>query len=417
MKNAILLTAGLALTGCASLRTRPHVCPPCPPCPAPVSTAPVAAAPVIFVPAAKDLPDFSDAGDRARLLKAALLDRAYFRGLKNYGLPYTFAGREVTAMDLAAANEEFIKILQSSPTAADLGREIKAGFDVYELAGNDSTGTVVFSSYYEPTINASLTKTGPYKYPIYAKPPDLITVNLEDFDPKLKGQKITGRVQDGDLVPYLDRDDIDFKGALAGKGLELAWLKSRADLMDLHTEGSARLQLADGRAMKAKFAATNSLKFKGWLSAMVEAGALPRAGISPEKGEKYLEEHPDQARGLLGMDRRYVFFRLEQPADPDEGPQGTYGLPLTGWRSVAVDNAIVPMGALAFMQIEDAPNVDNDGVLLGRKPYDRFVFCQDTGGAIKGPGRVDFFAGNGKKAHTFAFKLWNPGRLYLLLKK
>ena len=118
----------------------------------------------------------------------------------------------------------------------------------------------------------------------------------------------------------------------------------------------------------------------------------------------------------MTQNRRYTFFKLEQIYDPEEGPDGTYGFPLTGWRSVAVDNALVPMGTLAFMSVT-APDVDAKGALLGRKQDNRFVFCQDTGGAIKGPGRVDFFAGNGEKARTFAFKLWDPGVLYLLVIK
>ena len=293
---------------------------------------------------------------------------------------------------------------------------MKERFEVFQMAGRDSTGTVVFSSYYEPTIEASLKYTDEYKYPIYAKPDDMITINLEDFHEKFKGEKLTGRLSRNNLIPYYSREEIDFKGILENKGLELAYFKNRSEILDLHTEGSGRLQLPDGRQIKANFAATNSLKFKGWLTAMIEAGALPREGISPEKGQQYLDEHPDKVRSILSMNKRYVFFKLEQPADPEQGPDGTYGLPLTGWRSVAVDNALIPMGTLAFMRVT-TPDVDQDGNLLGRKLDTRFVFCQDTGGAIKGPGRVDFYAGNGKRSKTFAFKLWDPGQMYLLVLK
>ena len=421
MRKVTLITFALALAGCAGVKPRPGGCPPCPPCPpAPVSTVPVTAVPPappsMFVPAPADLPVFADLGDTARLMKAALLNRQYFQGLGNGGIPYPFGGRTVTAKELSDTNEEFIKILQSSPTAADLDRAIKEKFDIYEFAGRDSTGTVVFSSYYEPTLEASLKRTKKYRYPIYAKPSDLITINLGDFNDKFKGEKLTGRLQGDQLVTYLDRDEIDFLGKMKNKAKPLAWFSNRADIMDLHTEGSGRLQLPDGRIVKAKFAATNSLKFKGWLTAMIEAGALPREGISHEKGLQYLEEHPEKAREILGKNARYVFFTLDTRTDPDEGPDGTYGLPLVGWRSVAVDNTLFPMGALAFMQVQ-TPDVDAKGDLLGRRQDSRFVFCQDTGGAIKGPGRVDFFAGAGKKARTFAFKLWDPGKMYLLVLK
>jgi len=422
MKNVTLVILSLALAGCAAGKVKTAGCPACPVCPvcppAPEAAVPAkpAEAPVMFKPAPEALPVFTDADEKAALLKAALLNRQYFQRNTTPGTPYTFGSRKVTRTELNAANEEFIKILQSSPAEADLDRLIKERFDIYQMAGRDSTGTVVFSSYYEPTLEASLKKTAEYKYPIYAKPADMVSINLEDFNEKFKGEKLTGLLKDNRLVPYLDRDEIDFKGALDGKGLELAWFKDRADIMDLHIEGSGRLQLPDGRVIKANFAATNSLKFKGWLSALVEAGAMPREGISHEKGKQYLLDNPDKERAIMTANRRYTFFKLNQDIDPETGPDGTYGLPLTGWRSIAMDNNLVPMGAIAYMRVE-TPDVDQDGNLLGRKQDSRFVFCQDTGGAIKGPGRVDFFAGAGKRARTFAFKLWDAGTLHLLLLK
>lgn len=419
--------SALLLAGCAAVPCKKAK--PCPPCPqAPAAALPGAAVPVppaaakapeippVVTVAAADLPVFADNDDKTQLIKAAALNQQYFDKLKTEPPAYTFGSRKVTSKDLAAANKEFKALLETVKDPAELDRRIKERFDIYQMSGRDSTGTVVFSSYYEPTLEASLKYSDEYKLPIYAKPDDLITVNLEDFNEKFKGEKLTGRLQKGALVPYLNRENIDFEGGLEGKGLELAWFKNWADIMDLHTEGSGRLALPDGRIIKALFASTNSLKFKGWMTALIEAGALPREGISPEKGQKYLDEHPDKVRSILSMNKRYVFFRLEEPADPEEGPTGTYGLPLTGWRSVAVDNALVPMGAIGYMRAT-TPDVDNDGNLLGRKADSRFVFFQDTGGAIKGPGRIDFYAGNGRKSKTFAFKLWDPGQMYILLLK
>jgi len=431
MRNVTLVIFGLALAGCPALPPKPEAacpaCPACPPCPAAavpgvtppaVSTAPAlpaAEAGPMFLPAPEALPPFADTDDLKPLLKAALLNRKYLTGLGAGGPAYNFGSRRITRKELADANEEIIKILEASPSPQDLDRQLKEKFDAYQMAGRDSTGTVIFSSYYEPTLEASLKKTKKYKYPIYAKPKDLVTINLGDFNEKFKGEKLTGRLQGDQLVPYLTRDEIDFAGKMK-KAKPIAWFSNRADIMDLHTEGSGRLALPDGRIVKAKFAATNSHKFKGWLTAMIETGAMPREGISHEKGHQYLEEHPDKVRDILSRNRRYVFFSIDKDSDPDEGPDGTYGLPLTGWRSIAIDNTLVPMGTLAFMTTT-MPDVDAEGALLGRKADSRLVFCQDTGGAIKGPGRVDFFAGAGKKARTFAFKLWDPGALYLLVLK
>jgi membrane-bound lytic murein transglycosylase A len=405
-------------------------CPACPPCPAmpAVSTAAAAAEaakaaeaqPVLAVPADK-VPAFADNEFAASLVKAARLNREYLAGL-GAAPAYSFAGRKVTTADLLAANDELLNILEGSPDAYAFDLAIREKFDVYQLAGRDSTGTVVFSSYYEPTLEASLHKTKKYKYPIYSKPKDLVTVNLGDFNEKFKGEILTGRLKGDKMEMYLTRDEIDFQGKLGHRAKPIAWFADRADIMDLHTEGSGRLQLPDGRIVKAKFAATNSHKFKGWLTALIEAGALPREGISHERGAQFLKDNPGRVREILSKNKRYVFFKVDTEADPDEGPDGTYGKPLTGWRSVAVDNALVPLGALAFMRTT-MPEVSEDGVVAmdgaapRRRADSRFVFCQDTGGAIKGPGRIDFYAGAGKKARAFAFRLWDPGQLYLLLLK
>jgi membrane-bound lytic murein transglycosylase A len=412
MKKLTILSFSVFLTGCMTAikqRAASDICPP--------NCVPVKAEAVPIIPVAPgDIPSFADLDDKKSLMKAAELNMKYFQSLTSPAIPYTFGSRKINADTLAASTGEFIRLLSETKDQAELDRRLNETFDIYQLAGRDSTGTVLFSSYYEPTLPASLKKTTEYPYPIYAKPDDLITVNLEDFNEKFKGEKLTGRLKKDALVPYLTREEIDFENALKGRGLELAWLKDRADVMDLHIEGSGRLSLPDGSIIKARFAATNSLKFKGWLTALVETGGLPREGLSHEKGKQYLVEHPDKERSIMSQNRRYTFFKLEQPGDPEEGPAGTYGFPLTGWRSIAVDNALVPMGALAFMSV-NTPDVDEKGVILGRKQDNRFVFCQDTGGAIKGPGRVDFFTGNGEKARTFAFKLWDPGVLYLLVLK
>ncbi|OGR87830.1 MAG: hypothetical protein A2021_05465, partial [Elusimicrobia bacterium GWF2_52_66] len=376
----ILLTAVLA--GCAAGGRKGPLtgCPPCPTvC---VSTKAIEAAPMTLA-SAPELPLFTDTDDRKSLLKAAALNLKYFEGLKTGAPAYTFGARTITPKELAASTSRFMRLLETTADPAELDAKIKENFDIYQLAGNDSTGTVVFSSYYEPTLEASLKPTKEYKYPIYARPGDLISINLEEFNEKFKGEKLTGRVNKGTLVPYLNRDEIDFAGALEGKGLELAWFKNRADIMDLHIEGSGRLALPDGKVIKAGFASTNSLKFKGWLSALVESGALPREGLSHEKGKQYLLKHPEKERGIMSRNKRYTFFKLQQPADPEEGPAGTYGLPLTGWRSIAVDNTLIPMGTIAFMRAS-VPDINAEGAMLGKKQDSRFVFCQDTGGAIKG---------------------------------
>ncbi|HBE88321.1 MAG TPA: hypothetical protein DDW67_04180 [Elusimicrobia bacterium] len=419
----VLLTLVLAAmaAGCSTAPKRTAevpagcpTCPVCPPCPeVPVKPPEVKA---IFKVAPENIPSFADADSMKSLRKAAELNLKYAQKLKDSAIAYDFDGRKVGKKELESSSGEFLKLLDLAKGPAELDRLVKERFDVYQMAGRDSTGTVVFSSYYEPTLEASPVKTGGYKYPIYARPADMVSVNLEEFNEKFRGEKLTGMMKGTQLVPYLDRDAIDFRGALDGKGLELAWFTNRADIMDLHIEGSGRLQYPDGKQIKALFAATNSLKFKGWLTALVESGAMTREGLSHEKGKEYIKNNPDKERAIMTANRRYTFFRLQDITDPEEGPDGTYGLPLVGWRSVAVDNNLVPMGTLAFMRAT-VPDVTDEGEMKGKKEDARFVFCQDTGGAIKGPGRIDFFSGNGKKARAFAFKLWDTGTIHLLVLK
>ncbi len=420
-KTLLALVFAVTASGCSTAPRQateaPPGCPPspaCPPCPEiPVKPAEAKA---VFKVAPENYPSFADRDSWKELRKAAELNLKYARRLSSSAIAYDFDGRKVGKKELEDSSAEFLRLLDVAGTPEDLDRLVRERFDVYQMSGRDSTGTVVFSSYYEPTLEASPVKTGEYKYPIYAKPPDMVSINLEEFNEKFRGEKLTGMMKGTQLVPYLDRDAIDFRGALDGKGLELAWFTNRADIMDLHIEGSGRLVYPDGKEIKALFAATNSLKFKGWLTALVESGALTREGLSHEKGKEYIAKNPDKERAIMTVNRRYTFFRLQEITDPDEGPDGTYGLPLVGWRSVAADNNLFPMGTLALMRAT-VPDVTDDGEMKGKKEDSRFVFVQDTGGAIKGPGRIDFFAGKGKKARSFAFKLWDTGTMHFLVLK
>ena len=372
------------------------------------------AAPLLFTEA-KDYPSFIDKDERKSLLKALKLNETYLKNTKK-NTEYDFAGKKITAADLAETNAALKQIIEENEDTEKIAALIKEKFEVYQMSGTNSDGIVTFTSYYEPTTEASLSKEGEYKYPMYAKPDDLITVQLENFNPKFNGETINGRIEGRKLIPYYTRDEIDFQGKFKGRGLEIAWFKNLPDLMDLHIQGSGRLALPDGREIKALFAATNGLKFKGWLSAMIEQGLIPKEGISHEKGKEYLKKHPEKTRQVMAANPRYTFFKLYGISDPDEGPFGTYGYPLTGWRSVAADISLYPLGAACFLTAP-MPDVDNDGNYKGMKDDARFVFVQDTGGAIKGSNRIDFFAGNGKKSRTFAFKVMNKGKLYMLLLK
>ncbi|MDE2292998.1 MAG: MltA domain-containing protein, partial [Elusimicrobia bacterium] len=273
-----------------------------------------------------------------------------------------------------------------------------------------------FSSYYQPVLDASRVETPEFRYPIYARPPDLLQADLGAFDPKLRGRQLFGRAtSSGTFVPYFSRGDIDVRRELAGKGLELAWLKDDFDRLDLHIEGSGILRFPDGGQALAQYAATNSLPYRSVGLAVIGSGAMTRSELTHATLKAYLDEHPEGSSWLLARDPRYTFFKLKD-LPPDGEPDGFIEQPLTAGRSIAVDPKDEPLGGVCWMSVP-LPQADAQGRLLGRSQVDRFVFPQDIGGAIKGPGRVDFYLGHGPGAAEEARRVWDRGALYILLKK
>lgn len=367
----------------------------------------------------RDIPDFIlESG--SDLEKIFNLNIKYLNSPSAKNISYNFAGKKITQDVLLKSTLALKDILKTSKNDEELNRRIREKFDVYEL--KNGTNPVVFSSYYEPIFEASITKDNIYRYPLYRRPDDLIDINLESFDTeRYKGQKLTGRLDSNRLIPYYSREEIDFDGILSGKGYEIAYMKDIADLLDIHTQGSGVLKMRDGSYKRARFAATNSLKFKGWMTALLESGYIKRdGGVGDDKtfydrSKKFINEHPELHRKIIGQNKRYVFFSIADLKLLDEGPIGTYGLNLVAQRSVAVDNSIIPMGTPAVINVK-LPLVDDSFNISSFNNSKKIVFCQDTGGAINGA-RVDFFAGTGEKAKKFAYSVWEKGNFYLLIIK
>ncbi|MEF3280947.1 MAG: MltA domain-containing protein [Elusimicrobiota bacterium] len=367
----------------------------------------------------KDYPLFSKEWDED-IKRAFDLNINYLTNSLDKNISYNFPDKKVTPKILLESTQKLMEIYQNSKDDEDLNTKIKESFDIYEL--KKGTNPVIFSSYYEPVFEASLSSDEIYKYPLYRKPDDMIEINLEDFDAdKYKGQKLTGRLLGTKIIPYYTREEIDFDKVLSGKNYEIAYMKDIADVLDIHTQGSGILKLKEGGYKRAKFAATNSLKFKGWMTALIEGGYIQRyGGVGEDKtfydrAKKFINEKPDLQRPIISQNKRYTFFYLDDMKSFDEGPIGTYGLNLVAQRSIAIDNSIIPLGMPAVVNLK-LPVFDDNLNINSFKQSQRLVFCHDTGGAIKGA-RVDFFAGTGDKAKKFAYSIWEPGNLYLLILK
>jgi len=383
--------------------------------PAAVSTPTYSGPPLKFVDGAS-LPRFEESfKGKTSLIKAAKKALKYLKTLPS-AKTIRIADREYAPAALIDSAQTLIDIAQTAPNTDAFDARVRAAFDVFQSAGMDGQGRVVFSSYYQPVLSASLKKSAKYPYPLYKRPSDMVEVDLGSFDKKYGDGYLLGRVgKDKRVTPYFTRDEIDRRKALAGKGAEVAWLKDRFDALDLHIQGSGILKLPSGKQVLAKYAGTNEHTYSSVGLLLVKAGVFSRDEITHDKLKDYLRANPETEGWILSQNPRYTFFDLA-PLPEDGEPFGAAEQSLVPARSIAIDSTVVPLGALTFFTVP-APQADKDGRLLGVFPSARFAFALDTGGAIKGPGRVDIYAGHGPQAETTARHQWADGKLYILIKK
>ncbi len=261
----------------------------------------------------------------------------------------------------------------------------------------------LFTGYYEAELKAAAAPDAPGATPLYRVPDDLVTVDLALFRADLRGEKLVGRVQDGRLVPYLTRKEID-AGALADRGLELVWAADPVDAFFLHVQGSGRVVFPDGRVTRVGFAGSNGLPFYAIGRALIDEGVIDRKSASMQKIRDWLRAHPQRAEEVMQRNARYIFFREIQ----GEGPIGAQGVALTPGRSLAVDSSLLPLGVPLWLDTT-WPATD--------RPLRRLMVAQDVGSAIKGAVRGDFFWGSGEEALTQAGRMKQSGRYYLFLPK
>jgi membrane-bound lytic murein transglycosylase A len=262
------------------------------------------------------------------------------------------------------------------------------------------------TGYYEPYLEASLEPAPGYPYPLYGVPPDMLSVDLGEFRSRWKGQKLYYRMTKHGIKPYYSRGDIDFAGALKGRGVELAWVKDRIELYFLQIQGSGRLILPDGTVKHVLYANKNGRDLTMLGRTVIRKGYLTREEASMPRIRSFVQQHPELAKDLLSTDLSYVFFRLS-----DHGPFGSMGKLLTPMSSIAVDRSQVPLGAALAMSVPlPAPKSGGPSQLAG------LALAQDTGGAIVG-NHVDLFCGSGTYAEFVAGRMKNPGALYVLVSR
>lgn len=278
-------------------------------------------------------------------------------------------------------------------------------FVPYQVFNPDGTDQGTITGYYEPLLKGSRVKTARYRYPIYAAPDDLLQIDLGDAYPQLKGMRLRGRIDGKRVVAYYTRADID-AGLPALKDRVLYWVDNAVELFFLQIQGSGRIELPDGTRVKIGYADMNGQPYMPIGKKLVEIGAMKIEEVSMQRIKQWAEENPQKVAAMLQQDPSYVFFR-ELP-ETVTAPIGALGVPLTTEYSVAVDARIIPLGAPVFLATTQ-PN--------STTPLNRLMLAQDTGGAIRGAVRADFFWGFGENAAEQAGRMKQQGRLWVLFPK
>ncbi|HQF75863.1 MAG TPA: MltA domain-containing protein, partial [Syntrophales bacterium] len=375
----------------------------------PPAAPPKEAPPLAAVPQA-ELPEFRDDLDRESLVRALRKSLEYFARIPGR-TSYRLGETRVTARDLKVSLEAFLAMVEAGASPAEIGRRVREDFEVYRAAGSGPTGRVLFTGYYEPVLEGSLARTDVYRYPIYRRPDDAVVVRLGKFREKYGNERLIGRLENGELVPYYSREEIDGAGALENRGLEIAWFADPVDIFFLHIQGSGMICPAGGSCFQVSYAQSNGRAYRSIGKLLIDSGKATRESLSMQGIRKTLRDNPDQLREILYYNESYVFFRTV-----GEGPVGSIGVALTGGRSIATDPAVFPRGALAFVKTRK-PEIGPKGDIRSWVPFSRFVLNQDAGGAITGAGRVDLFCGRGREAEIAAGHLREEGELYFLVLK
>ena len=278
-------------------------------------------------------------------------------------------------------------------------------FNVYSTSNVDDTNTGLITGYYEPLLKGSRNKSSQYPYPLYKSPTDLITVELGEVYPELKNKRLRGKLKGNKLVPYPSRAEIETTPSpLAGS--ELVWINDLVDGFFLQVQGSGLVQFESGDNMHVGYADQNGQTYNSIGRVLIERGELSKDQAGMQGIKDWARNNPQKLRDLLNANPSYVFFR-ELPVGLS-GPLGALGVPLTAERSVAIDSRYVPLGAPIFL----ATTLPNSN-----KALKKLMVAQDTGGAIKGGVRADYFWGAGEAAGKQAGSMKQQGKIWVLLPK
>ncbi len=395
-----LCTLGLLAGGCANLPRTPAQAPPSPveplpETPAPVLTAPEPAPAPAPTPQPPPQPQTFHAADWS-----ALPDWGADKLAEAWPALQLSCGSLKSQAEWQAACTAAAQIPGEDPAA--VRQFFESSFVPYAVHNADGSTEGLVTGYFEPLLRGSRTPGKTYRFPLYGVPDDLLVIDLTEAQPNLKGMRLRGRMQGNKVVPYYTRAEIE-RGEAAVRGHEILWVDDAIDLFFLQVQGSGRVKLPGGEVVRIGFAEHNGHPYKSIGRVLIERGELPQDKASMQGIKQWGKQNPDLLPLLLQQNPAYVFFRELPSSSP--GPIGALGVALTPGRSIAVDSSIVPLGAPVFL---------SSTWPLSARPLNRLVLAQDSGSAIKGAVRADFFWGFGDEAGQIAGRMRQSGRMWLL---
>lgn len=353
----------------------------------------------------KEYPDFRLIWSRDPSVLAAIDESiAYFKKPSSqrwFTPPYALGDGEVSHARMVETLDALRKIYATSKDAETFQTWILAGFDVYKSVGFDSSsGRMLFTGYYTPIFEGSLTRTERFKHPLYKRPADLDTEALT-------GEPLGRKLPGGGHEPYPTRAEIENGGLL--RGSELVYVADPFEVYIIHVQGSARIRLQDGREMNVGYHGKTDRPYVSVGKKLIEEGKLKSEELSLARLKKYFRDHPNEL-DALNVNESYVFFQEGPP-----GPFGSIGAKVTPWHTIATDKSVFPRGAptVAVTQLPQ-PGL---GDALTFKPHTGLYMDQDTGGAIRSAGRGDLYIGVGDEAERVAGYVQNEGKLFYLFAK
>lgn len=308
-------------------------------------------------------------------------------------------GGEITHTLAVESLNAFAELLDSGQMGRQLNEAIRERFDVYMSVGCDDKGTVLFTGYYTPIFDGSMSRTERFQYPLYKMPADLV----KGPDGEILGR----RGADGQLRPYPSRAVIEDSKML--RGTELAWLGDPFEVYIAHVQGSAKLRQADGQLITVGYAANNGYEYESISQELVKDGRISSEQLSLSAMIDYFKQNKEMVDAYVRRNPRFVFFKKE-----DGPPRGSLNEPVTAFRSIATDKSIFPRGCLTFLSTT-LPQAS--GGTVSNRFYSGFALDQDTGGAIRAAGRCDIYMGIGETAGKLAGQTYQEGKLYYLFLK